>query len=50
MIVNAGIRRVVYQEGYPDEFALRMLQEGGVELERFQPEAPEKQASEERDE
>ena len=38
MIVNAGIRRVVYREGYPDDFALEMLNEGGVELERFQPE------------
>ena len=35
MIVNSGIRRVVYREGYPDEFALQMLTEGGVELERY---------------
>ena len=35
MIVNAGIRRVVYEHGYPDEFALQMLKEGGVELERY---------------
>ena len=35
MIVNAGIRHVVYREGYPDEFALQMLTEGGVERERF---------------
>ena len=35
MIVNAGIRRVVYKEGYPDEFARQMLSEGGVALERF---------------
>ena len=38
MIVNAGIRRVVYREGYPDDFAREMLSEGGVALERFQPE------------
>lgn len=25
MIVNAGIKRVVYREGYPDEFARQML-------------------------
>ena len=36
MIVNSGIRRVVYREGYPDEFALQMLTEGGVELERYE--------------
>ena len=41
MIVNAGIRRVVYEEGYPDEFALQMLREGGVELERYEPEGRE---------
>ena len=35
MIVNAGIVRVVYQEGYPDEFAVEILKEGGVLLERY---------------
>ena len=35
MIVNSGIRRVVYQKGYPDDFALQILSEGGVELERY---------------
>ena len=35
MIVNAGITRVVYKHGYPDEFAVQMLTEGGVQLERF---------------
>ena len=35
MIVNSGIVRVVYEEGYPDEFAVEMLKEGGVLLERF---------------
>ena len=35
MIVNSGIRRVVYEEGYPDTFAVEMLAEGGVALERF---------------
>ena len=35
MIVNAGITRMVYKHGYPDEFAVQMLTEGGVQLERF---------------
>lgn len=35
MIVNAGIRRVVYRYGYPDDFAVEMLTEGGVILERY---------------
>ena len=38
MIVNAGIRRVVSREGYPDDFARQRLSEGGVALERFKPE------------
>jgi len=41
MIVNSGISRVVYQHGYPDEFALEMLREGGVTLERFEEETNE---------
>ena len=35
MIVNSGITRVVYKHGYPDEFSVQMLREGGVLLERF---------------
>ena len=42
MIVNSGIKRVVYHEGYPDDFSLDILHESGVELERFQPEENEK--------
>ncbi|MBQ3080384.1 MAG: cytidine/deoxycytidylate deaminase family protein [Clostridia bacterium] len=38
MIVNAGISRVVYEEGYPDEFSIQMLTEGGVMLEKVAPE------------
>lgn len=37
MIVNAGIKRVVYEKGYPDDFARQMLLEGGVKLERWIP-------------
>ena len=36
MIVNAGITRVVYDQGYPDDFAVEMLREGSVALERFE--------------
>ena len=35
MIVNAGIRRVVYEQGYPDEFSLEIFGETGVKLEKF---------------
>ena len=35
MIVNAGIRRVVYEQGYPDDFSLEIFRETGVRLEKF---------------
>ncbi len=35
MIVNAGIVRVVYQEGYPDDFSVQILREGGVLLQKY---------------
>ena len=38
MIVNSGINRVVYKHGSPDDFAVEMLNEGGVLLERFEEE------------
>ncbi len=38
IIINTGIKRVVYQEGYPDEFTLELFNEAGTQLERFEPE------------
>lgn len=35
ILVNAGIARVVYEAGYPDEFAVRILSEGGVPAEAY---------------
>lgn len=32
MMVNAGIRRIVYRDCYPDELAQQILAEAGVEL------------------
>ena len=37
MIINSGIKRVVYQHGYPDEFSLELFSEAGVEIEKFDP-------------
>lgn len=37
MIVNSGIARVIYGEGYPDEFALKIFEMAGVPLERYLP-------------
>ncbi len=36
MIINAGIRRVMYREGYPDEFSLALFKEAGVTLEHYE--------------
>ena len=35
MIINSGITRVVYSQGYPDEFSLQMFEEAGVKLEKY---------------
>ena len=35
MIINAGIRRVVVKEAYPDELAQRMLKESGITVDRL---------------
>ena len=35
MIINSGISRVVYKEGYPDPFTLELFAETGVLLERY---------------
>lgn len=30
MIINAGVQRIIYLEGYPDTLSLEMLQEAGI--------------------
>ena len=35
MVINAGISRVVYREGYPDEFSLDLFGEAGVSIDRY---------------
>jgi len=35
MLINAGIERVVYKGDYPDELAMEMLDETGIEVERW---------------
>ena len=32
MIINAGIRRIVVKEGYPDEMSVGILQEAGLKI------------------
>ena len=35
MIINSGIKRIVYKEGYPDEFSMKLFEECGMEIEKF---------------
>ena len=35
MIINAGIRRVVYRHGYPDAFSLQLFSEAGLTIEKY---------------
>jgi len=35
MLINAGIERIVYEEGYADDLARAMLKESGARVERF---------------
>ena len=37
MLINSGIRRIIYQEGYPDKLAGEMLAASGMVLERIGP-------------
>lgn len=35
MIINSGIKRVVFDQGYPDEFSMELFNEAGVSVEEF---------------
>lgn len=35
MIINSGIRRVVFDQGYPDDFSMRMFDEAGLTIEKY---------------
>ena len=35
LLINAGIRRIVYEEDYPDSLAFELLREAGIVLEQF---------------
>ncbi len=38
MIINAGIVRVIFDGDYPDDFAMEMFQQAGLEVIRLRPE------------
>ena len=35
MIINAGIKRIIIRDGYPDEMAVELLQEAGIKIEKM---------------
>ena len=35
MIINSGVKKVIYKNGYPDEFALELFKQSDVELIKF---------------
>jgi dCMP deaminase len=35
MILNSGVKKVVYKNGYPDEFALELFKQSDVELIKY---------------
>lgn len=37
MIINAGVKEVIYGEGYPDSFARDILKEAGVKITKLEP-------------
>lgn len=36
MIINSGIKKVIYKNGYPDDFALQLFKESNVQIIKFE--------------
>ncbi|NCA67074.1 MAG: dCMP deaminase family protein [Clostridia bacterium] len=36
MIINAGIKKVIFKEGYPDEFSMQLFDEAGLEILKYE--------------
>ena len=36
LIINSGIKKVVYKNGYPDDFSLELFEEAGVEIVKYE--------------
>ena len=36
MIINAGIKRVVYKDGYPDDFSMELFRESNTEIDKYE--------------
>ncbi len=37
MLINAGVKKIVFREGYPDKYAKKILKEADVKVVRFKP-------------
>jgi len=35
MLIGAGVKEIVFSEGYPDELAVRMLKEAGIKMRKI---------------
>ena len=35
IIINSGIERVVYEQGYPDDFSIELFNAAGIKLEKY---------------
>lgn len=35
MLINAGVKRIVYRDSYPDDLSMALLKEAGIVTERF---------------
>ena len=38
MLINAGIKEIIYKNPYPDELAMEMLEESGIKMRVFEEE------------
>ena len=36
MIINAGIKRVVYKDGYPDDFSMQLFREANTQIDKYE--------------
>jgi dCMP deaminase len=35
MIINAGIGKIIFEDGYPDQLAAEMIRESGLEVVQY---------------
>ncbi len=35
MLINAGVKKIIFKDGYPDELSKQMLEEGEIEVKKF---------------